>query len=68
MPQVTANGITQMRELSAGSNYESQNPVEAYFGLGSSTSADMIRVVWPSGAEKILEDIDADQLLFITHP
>jgi len=65
---LSANGITQMRELRAGSNYASQNPVEAYFGLGSSTSADMIRVVWPSGAEKILEDIDADQLLFITHP
>jgi len=65
---LTDNGITQMRELRAGSNYLSQNPVETYFGLGTQTSADEIRVVWPSGAEKVLENIDANQLLFITHP
>ncbi len=57
-----------MRELRAGSNYLSQNPVEAYFGLGPETRVDQVRVVWPSGAEKILEDIEANQLLFITHP
>ncbi|NBS26397.1 MAG: CRTAC1 family protein [Gammaproteobacteria bacterium] len=62
------NGMTQMRELRAGSNYLSQNPVEAYFGLGTETRVDQVRVVWPSGVEKILEDIEANQLLFITHP
>jgi hypothetical protein len=65
---LTDNGLTQMRELRAGSNYLSQNPVEAYFGMGPETRVDQVRVVWPSGAEKILEDIEANQLLFITHP
>jgi len=65
---LTENGLTQMRELRAGSNYLSQNPVEAYFGLGTSTMVDEVRVVWPSGEEKILENISANQLLYITHP
>ncbi|MDG2175096.1 MAG: CRTAC1 family protein [Gammaproteobacteria bacterium] len=65
---LTSNGITQMRELRVGSNYMSQNPVEAYFGVGTANSIDQVRVVWPSGVEKTLENIDANQLLFITHP
>ena len=65
---LTTNGITQMRELRVGSNYMSQNPVEAHFGLGTATAADMIRIVWPSGTEKILEDVDANQMLFISLP
>jgi len=65
---VTINGLTQMRELRNGSNFLSQNPVEAYFGLGSARKVDLVRVVWPSGVEKTLEAIDANQLLTITHP
>lgn len=63
---LTANGITQMRELRAGNNFMSQNPVIAHFGLGPSDIAEEIRVVWPSGREVILEDISADQTLLIT--
>lgn len=62
---VTANGNTQMRELSAGSNFMSQNPVIANFGLGNTTRVDSVRVVWPSGTERLLTDIAADQLLLI---
>jgi hypothetical protein len=65
---VTINGLTQMRELRNGSNFLSQNPVEAYFGLGTARKVDLVRVVWPSGVEKTLEAIDANQLLTITHP
>ncbi len=62
---VTANGVTQMRELQAGSNFMSQNPVIAHFGLGKSTLAANVRVVWPSGAERSLNDVTADQVVFI---
>ena len=65
---LTENGLTQMRELRAGSNYLSQNPVEAYFGLGTRDKVAEVRVVWPSGAEKVLENVNANQLLYITHP
>jgi hypothetical protein len=62
---VTAGGVTQMRELSAGSNFMSQNPVYAYFGLGDSTTVDSVRVVWPSGDERTLEQVPGDQVLYI---
>lgn len=60
-----AGGQTQMRELSAGGNYMSQNPAIAYFGLGSSTTIDSVRVVWPSGAQRTLSNVTADQILLI---
>ena len=62
---LTADGVTQMRELRAGNNFMSQNPVIAYFGLGPSEAAEEIRVIWPSGSEVILQDINADQTLLI---
>ena len=46
---VTTGEIEQMRELNANSNYVSQNPVEAHFGLGTANNIDKIRVVWPGG-------------------
>ncbi|MDT8397263.1 MAG: CRTAC1 family protein [Pseudomonadales bacterium] len=62
---VTSKGSTQMRELRAGNNYLSQNPVTAYFGLGNATQVDSVRVVWPSGHERRLTDVSADQRLLI---
>lgn len=44
---VTAGGVTQMREMRAGSNFASQDPVEAHFGLGDATTVKKLRVVWP---------------------
>jgi hypothetical protein len=37
----------QMREITIGSNYTSQNPTVQIFGLGSSTIVDELRVEWP---------------------
>lgn len=62
---VSTGGIIQMRELRVGNNYISQNPVEAYFGLGSAQKVDLLRVVWPSGMEVILEDVSVNQLLYV---
>lgn len=62
---VTTGDTEQMRELNANSNYVSQNPVEAHFGLGSATNIDKVRVVWPGGVESIIENVDVDQFLII---
>jgi hypothetical protein len=70
----------QMREITIGSNYTSQNPTVQLFGLGSATKVDTLRVEWPaksSGAgpvqppATILHDVAAGkpgETLSIKHP
>ncbi|MCH8028842.1 MAG: CRTAC1 family protein [Candidatus Dadabacteria bacterium] len=65
---LTLAGETQMRELRAGSNFESQNPVEVNFGLGSATLVEMISIKWLDGATIVLGDVAANQFLEIPHP
>lgn len=62
---VTTGDLVQMRELNANSNYVSQNPAEAHFGLADNSFIDEIKVVWPNGDESILEDVDINQFLRI---
>lgn len=62
---VTAGGRTQMRALRAGSNYVSQNPVRAHFGLGMAGRVDRIRVVWPDGTETTREDLPVNRHIII---
>jgi hypothetical protein len=59
----TTGVATQMRELRAGSNFESQDPAEAHFGLGDATGVDELRVTWPDGAETVLPDVAADAVV-----
>lgn len=63
---VTANGIEQMRELRAGNNYVSQNPVEAHFGLGQATRLDSVKIIWPDGQQSQLKDLDINQFITIS--
>jgi hypothetical protein len=63
---VTAGGRTQLRELRAGSNFVSQDPSEAHFGLGDATVVDELRVVWPNGTETIQRDVAVNQMVTIT--
>ena len=62
---LTVDGTTQLRELSAGNNYVSNNPVEAHFGLGSATRADQVRIEWLDGSVTTLDDIAVNQLLTV---
>ncbi len=58
--------IEQMRELRAGNNYVSQNPVEAHFGLGTADTISELRIVWPDGEESLILDAEINQFLLIT--
>lgn len=60
---VTAGGQTQMRELRAGSNYVSQDPAIAHFGLGSVARVERLRVVWPDQTQIERTDIPGNRLL-----
>ncbi len=68
--KATLNGQTfwQMRELSGGSNYGSQNDLRAHFGLGGAMKAELVRIEWPSGAVTELRDLATKQFLTIVEP
>jgi enediyne biosynthesis protein E4 len=56
---VTIGGTTQMREITIGNNFVSQNPTVQLFGLGAANQVDELRVEWPDGAEEIRTDVAA---------
>jgi|GEM_PF-337529 len=64
--RVTTGEITQMREVTIGSNFQSQNPLLQHFGLGSSTRIDELRVGWPHGGETVLTDVAPNQQLLLS--
>ncbi len=65
---VDAGGTTQLRELRAGSNYVSQDPTEAHFGLGAVTTVDAVRVRWPDGTTTSVPGGPADRFLVVEQP
>jgi hypothetical protein len=58
----------QLREISGGGNYVSQSSLEAAFGLGDATQAEIVRIEWPSGAVQQLTNIAAKQYLTVNEP
>ncbi len=62
---VSAGGRQQVRDVHAGSNYVSQNPRDAHFGLGAASRVDGVRVVWPDGRQVTLGALDADRTLIV---
>jgi hypothetical protein len=63
---VTASGVTQMRELRAGSNFVSADPTSAFFGLGAASVADEVRIVWPDGQTASRFGVQTNQVLGIS--
>ena len=62
--RVTLGGTVQMREVSVGNNFTSQNPAVQVFGLGSAASADSVEVEWPDGRIDSYADVDAGAAVF----
>jgi hypothetical protein len=63
---VSASGATQLRELRAGSNFESQDPAEAHFGLANAAAADAVSIMWPDGRRTGMVNVRANQFLVVT--
>jgi hypothetical protein len=66
--KVTAGGRTQVREVRAGTNYASQDPLEVHFGLGDAARVDRVEVTWPDGARSAREGVAADQRIVVSRP
>jgi hypothetical protein len=66
--RATAGGVTQRREISIGSNFISQGPMEQHFGIGNATQIDSLIVEWPDGEQTDLQIVQANQRIVVDHP
>ena len=60
---VSAGGTTQLLEQVPTRGYESSVDHRLHFGLGTSTRADSVRVVWPNRRVQVLTNVAADTTL-----
>ena len=60
--QVLAGGMWQKFEVAGGSGYLGQGSTEILAGLGQSTKADVVRLLWPTGVPQDEIDIDAEKV------
>ncbi len=68
---LTAGGVMQWREITAGSGGRSQNMPIAFFGLGSATTVDQLTIRWPryrSEAPQTLTNLAVDRVIEVTEP
>lgn len=63
--EVTADGITQTREMYPNRGYLSSVDPVLHFGLGARTQVQRVVVTWPDGAVETLENVAADQRLVL---
>lgn len=61
---VTADGV-QIDEVRSGGSYYSQNDLRIHFGLGGNQKVKSIEIRWPSGQVETLNNITANQLIFV---
>lgn len=66
---VTTDGVTQMRELHASTNFMAQEPGRiAHFGVGPATVVDEVRAEWVNGDATVLSTVAVDQIISIPSP
>ncbi len=63
--RIVVEGQSQVLEVSGGSSHASHNSSIAHFGLGSATAVDSVIVRFPSGTERSLTDVGANQVIHV---
>jgi hypothetical protein len=58
----------QLREIGGGNGGIAQNSLDAHFGLGNATNAEVLRIEWPSGIVQEMRGLSANQFLTVTEP
>ncbi len=64
--KIITGDLHQIREVTAGSSYLSQNSLEVEFGLGNYKKVDKIIIQWPSGTVQTLTNVPANQTIVVT--
>ncbi len=56
--QAAAGGVRQIRQISSGGSYASQNDIRAHFGLGEHEALELT-VTWLDGGKDVYESLPA---------
>jgi YVTN family beta-propeller protein len=64
--RVRTGALSQVREISGGSGYLSQNSLTEEFGLKNAATVDTLEIRWPTGKTQILKNVPANQRLTVT--
>jgi hypothetical protein len=64
--RLTAGGVTQIREVRAGSSYLGQHELRVHVGLGAAAAIERLEIRWPSGLDEIVEGAAPGAALTIT--
>ncbi len=64
---ITTAARTLMGEVGCSSSYLSQDEMILHFGLGDARRVEILRIVWPDGAEETHEDVEVDRTLTFVH-
>lgn len=64
--QVTAGGLTQIREVNGGNGYAGQSSLKAHFGLGTAAKIDSVEISWPSGLKQKIDGTAINHAYHIT--
>ncbi len=63
--RVRAGDLDLIGEVRSGGSYYSQNQLRVQFGLGETSTIDLIEVVWPSGQLDRFENVPSDRLVYL---
>ncbi len=66
--QARSGGEVQRRDIHQNATYLGTVPAEAHFGVGDIGQIRQLRVVWPTGEEQILDDVEPNQILELHQP
>lgn len=58
----------QMRQISGGDGWLSQNSLDVSIGFGDATNIDLLRIEWPSGIVQDLQNLRVDQTVIMEEP
>ena len=64
---VTKSGA-QDNHMTTSAGYASSSAGPVHFGLGASTSADLVEIRWPSGIVQQLRDVAGDRVVLVKEP
>jgi hypothetical protein len=60
---VTANGMRQRADVTAGGSFASSSDPRLHFGLGTATKVDLVEIRWPDGRKEQVHSRSIDRLV-----